>query len=169
MNLQGRAWRLESGHTCRETEPSLCSSRYDWAIVAKAMFHFSPVGKGNKQSSRFTFTLSRVPTGCFAVHSYTGQSTHKVILPSIQNMIQKLVYRKGIYRTAANSISYSFKGIQQRKKFYDDEKIEPKKRARLKESSKEKPKFMKYETKQYICIKDFTLYMRKLNNESQCI
>ena len=110
------AWQLESGRTCRETEPSLCSSRYDWAIVAKAMFHFSPVGKGNKQSSRLTLVPLAEYTGCFAVHSYTGQSTQRVFFPSTQNMTQKLVYSKSIYTTAANNISYCFKGIQQRKK-----------------------------------------------------
>ena len=106
-------WHL-AGRTCRETEPSLWSSCYDWAIVAKATFHFSPVGKGNKQGSGLTFTLSRVLTRCSAVHNYIGQSTHRVILPSIQNMTHKLVYSKGIYITAANNISYSFKFIQLR-------------------------------------------------------
>lgn len=30
------------------TELSLCSPRYDWAIVAKGMLHISPVGEANK-------------------------------------------------------------------------------------------------------------------------
>ena len=110
--------QLESWHTCRETAPTLCSSRYDWVIVAKATFPFSPVGKGNKQGCRLTFTFSRVPRGCSGVHSYTGKSTQRVILTSMQNMNMNSMGRRWAaawaenYKDVANVIFLSFLFLQ---------------------------------------------------------